>query len=195
MIKKLISGAVIAGLITFVWNVVSWAVLPWHAVTYRGFEDESVVVRAIQQNARSEGMYAAPYAKPIPEGMHVDEARAIQASVREKLRTGPIVLVSIQPQRRSSFVTPFILALGIQVRAGWMITWLLLHARMARFWPRVCFVVVAALAGAVLGHLPNWNWWGFSDAYTLSEVAGIAEGWLLAGLALAGIVGPQGASA
>jgi hypothetical protein len=37
-------------------------------------------------------------------------------------------------------------------------------------------------------HLNDWNWWGFSTAYTLMQLGAVFIGWLLAGLVMAKFV-------
>ena len=74
-----------------------------------------------------------------------------------------------------------------EVLSAFLLTGLLLRLRLAGYWDRVKFVLLFALAAAVIAHLPNWNWWGFPLDYTLVGMADILIGYFLAGLVLAKI--------
>jgi hypothetical protein len=53
------------------------------------------------------------------------------------------------------------------------------------YWRRVLMSTVVGLAIAIVGHLPAWNWWGFSLQYTLIEIADLVIGFTLAGVLIA----------
>ena len=72
-----------------------------------------------------------------------------------------------------------------------LLTWLVLQIRAPGYGARVGFVVIAALAGGIICHLPNWNWWGFSTSYTAVTLADVVVTWLLAGLVIAKVTAPK----
>jgi hypothetical protein len=51
-------------------------------------------------------------------------------------------------------------------------------------------VAVAALAGAIICRMPDWNWHGYSSSYTAVQVIDTFIGWLLVGFALAALTIP-----
>jgi len=59
----------------------------------------------------------------------------------------------------------------------------------------VAFLAVAGLAASVISDLPNWNWWGYSAAYTAVNLVDYTLTWLLAGLVIAKVAKPQSAAA
>ena len=58
---------------------------------------------------------------------------------------------------------------------------------------RVAFLAVVGLSASVIVDLPNWNWWGFSGAYTAVNLADSMLTWLFAGLIIAKVVKPANA--
>jgi len=60
MVKKLLLGTVLGGLIVFAWGAISWMVLPWHAATLQAFTNEAAVSKVIQANAPQPGVYFLP---------------------------------------------------------------------------------------------------------------------------------------
>ena len=68
-----------------------------------------------------------------------------------------------------------------------------LWPRGLTFGGRVGFVAMAALAAGVFIHVPYWNWYGFSTAYTLVQMAELVVGGLLSGIVIAWATKPVGA--
>lgn len=191
MAKRIFAAGIIGGLIAFLWSCVSWAILPWHETTYRGFLDQEVVSRVLAESAPEPGVYALPYPAPIPAGTSIDQARAMQAAFRERFKTGPIIFAAVQPRGVSSVATRWIVALATPMMAALLFAWMLSQTSGLSYWRRVWFIVVAAVSAGVLIQLPYWNWWGFPAGYTLQAVADLAEGWFLAGLVIAALVKPH----
>lgn len=189
--KKVLVGACLGGMVPFVWSVVSWTFVPWHERQYLSFADQNAVAQVLVANAPQPGVYALPYAGPIPAGTSEAEARAVQAAFQERFKSGPIVLAAVRPRGVESVARHWVVAVATPMAVAFLLTWLLLQTTGLSYWWRVAFVVVAALAGASLVHLPYWNWWGFSTAYTAQALADVVEGWFLAGLVIARVAAPN----
>jgi lipoprotein signal peptidase len=71
---------------------------------------------------------------------------------------------------------------------------LLLQTTGLSYARRVAFLAVIGLAASVIVDLPNWNWWGFSGAYTVVNVADSMLTWLVAGLVISKVVKPANAA-
>ena len=86
-------------------------------------------------------------------------------------------------------------ALIIQVlrlmAAAFLLTWLLLRTSGLSYARRVTFLAVTGLAASVIVDFPNWNWWGFSGAYTAVSLADSTITWLVAGLVIAKVAKPK----
>jgi hypothetical protein len=69
--------------------------------------------------------------------------------------------------------------------AAALLTWLLLQTTGLSYARRVVFLAVVGLASSVIVDLPNWNWWGFSGAYTAVNLVDFTLMWLFAGFVIA----------
>jgi hypothetical protein len=180
--KKIILGALVGGLIVFVWGAVSWMVLPWHEATLGAFGDEQAVADVVRANAASSGVYFLPNMHAQTQGGEAAEAR---------YRTGPLVFAAVRLGGAEGMGAQLLGSLIIQVLAAGFLSWLLLQMRTASYAGRLGVVAVVTLFASVAVHLPYWNWWHFSAAYTVVAVADLLIGWLAAGLFLARITAPR----
>lgn len=189
MIKSLTLGALLGGIIVFVWSAASWIVLPWHATSLRPFQNEDAVARMIAENVPQSGVYAYPLSRT--EGMTPEQKKAAEATGVEKMKKGPFLFVSVRREGFESLTGLYAIGvLGAMIEA-FLLTWLLLQTRPRSYWGRVIFVVISALSGAVIIALPEWNWWSFSTAYTATVFGDVVIGWFLAGLVIAKFAAPK----
>lgn len=182
--KKFIKGAVIGGVIVFLWCLVSWMILPWHAMVFNSFTDENSVANAIRDNAPVSGVYILPntYSYNASTSTSTMEQGLIM------MQTGPTMFASIQVNGMGSrTVKPFIVSLIIQIIGAGIVTWMLLQTKGLNYRQKVWFVTLFGIAIGVLGVLPGWNWWSLSAGYAITLFADLLVGWLLAGFALAKI--------
>ncbi len=192
MTKNLALGAILGGLVAFLWGAVSWMALPWHESTLRVFKDENAVARALVDNASGSGVYILPSGGHQP-GMTKEQKKEAETAAWEKMKKGPFVFAVVERGGVASLARPMILGLVIQIVGAFLFTWLLQRTSGLSYVGRVGFIVIAALAGAVISELPNWNWWGFSTGYTIVILADVVIGWLLAGLVIARLTAPRAA--
>lgn len=85
------------------------------------------------------------------------------------------------------FLTQFIVAL--------LATYLLLQTCGLSYKSRVVFVTAIGVIIFVGGHVDEWNWWSFSNAYMLMQFGALAIGWFLASLVIAKFVSGKAAAA
>jgi hypothetical protein len=183
----LLIGAVSGGAVAFVWGAISWMALGWHQATFRRFRDEDEVARVLRENAAESGLYSFPEGPEQRPGMTAEERQAAENAVWEKMKQGPLVMAVIQNRGFGSLPKYLTGAFAIYTLASLLLTWLLLQTTGLGYGERVAVVAVAALAGAVMCRLPDWNWHGFPASYTAVTVADTVIGWTLVGLVLAAI--------
>lgn len=182
MYKKLIKSALIGGVTVFIWSMLSWMVFPWHAQTYFKFTDEAEVAKVLKENALESGMYILPNTSHYSNNTPTKEIRKAE----EILKTGPFVFASIKLGGMQKMgITILMISLCSYILAAAMISWMLLQTQGLRFLEKALFVTMIGLLAAVLGILPDWNWWHFSTAYTLITCLDLVIGWALAGLLMA----------
>lgn len=184
MVKSLVLGTILGGFVAFVWSTVSWEVLGWHEKTMIGFENQDEVSAVIASHATGDGTYILP-AMPSTRGMSSEQKKKAEAELIEKMQKGPIMVAAVRRGGFGSYARGIVIQLLSLMAAAFLLTWLLLQTSGLRYARRVAFLAVSGLAASVIVDLPNWNWWGFSGAYTAVNLADSTITWLLAGLAIA----------
>jgi hypothetical protein len=194
MLKSLILGAILGGLIAFVWSAISWSILPWHLKRLRSFQSEDEVIAIIASHAPESGNYLLPTGPP-QEGMNAEQKKAAQEIRAQKMQQGPLVFAAIRKEGFGSFPKVLLTQLLCQMFAALLLTWMLLQTTGLSYARRVAFLAVAGVAASVIADLPNWNWWAFSGAYTAVNLIDYTLTWFLAGLVIAKVAKPHTAAA
>ena len=175
MMKKIVLGTLLGGILMFTWSAISWELLPWHTSAFGAFSNEDTLTQDVIAGAKEAGMYSIP-------GL-------LESNVsKEKLIKGPFIFASVRPGPMGPVAPMFIGQVLIQFGAALIATLLLIRARGLGFIGRVLFVAGIGLAGAMAAFLPEMNWWGFAANYTLVNVADMTIGFALAGVGLAKVV-------
>ena len=179
--KPLLLSSLLGAVVAFLWGMISWMVLPWHDAQIKKFTDEAKVAEVVKANAPVHGIYVMPYS---------DKTQSMEQAMRA-MQAGPFAYAVVRPgEKNVSMGTRMAISFGIQFVGAFLLSALLLCVRPMRYWGRVMFVVLAALAGGILSHLPPWNWWETPDHWTLTHLADLAIGWALAGMVLARFANP-----
>jgi hypothetical protein len=190
MIKSLLLGTIVGGVVTFLWSWVSWDVLTWHEKPLLKFQNEAEVMAMITSHTTASGVYILPGKTPT-EGMTPEQKKAAEAADMEKMKTQPIVFAAIRRNGFPSMAQGLVIQLLCQMAAAFLLTWLLLQTSGLSYGKRVMFLAITGLTASVIVDLPNWNWWGFSGAYTVVNLTDFTLTWLLAGLAIAKVAKPR----
>ena len=189
MAKQLVLGSVLGSITLFVWSAMAWMLIPWPGEPLRSFANEDAVEQAIAANAPTSGNYLLPNAER--KGLTSDQ----QQKAMEKMARGPMMFASVRREPMGSmgkymviqFITQFIVAL--------LATFLLLQTSGLSYAGRVVFVTAIGIIVFVGGHVDEWNWWSFSNAYMLMQLGAIVIGWFLASLLMSAVVQGKPAAA
>lgn len=159
--KFLVSGTIVGGIVLFFWGFVVNAMLPWPGEELRGFTDDSAVTEVLRVNAPANGVYLSD--------------------------SGIFAAVAFMPDL-SSRTASFLPYLAVEVLndffIAFLLTALLLKSGPASPIKGATFLAIAALAAGAAGPISDWNWYGFSTAYTTKAIFELVAGWLLLGFML-----------
>ena len=164
--RFLLTGAVAGGLIIFMWGLVSHIAVPWPGEPLKDFSDPQPMLEALKAHTSGNGVYL---------DLH-----------------GVFAAVNLRPDMSDQsdlFGPRLVIQLLIEIAAALLLSLLVLGCRITSPAGGAGLGVVAALAAGVELLLPSWNWFNFSTAYAVSEMADIVIGWTLAGLALGWLAG------
>ena len=190
MIRSLVLGCILGGLAAFAWSSISWKLLGWHEKSVHSFRNEDEVAAVISSHAMQSGVYLLP-SGPSQKGMTAEQTKAEQAAIMEKMQKGPIVFAAVRSGGFGSYTRGMLIQLLSLMVAAFLLTWLLLQTKGLSYGRRVLFLAVAGLSASVIVDLPNWNWWGFSGAYTAVNLVDFTLNWLFAGLVIAKVAKPR----
>lgn len=188
MTKSLLLGALLGGLTAFIWSSISWEVLGWHETPMLAFQNEDEVAAVIASHTTQSGIYLLPGAA---EGLTAEQKKAAQTAQMEKMQKGPIMFAAVRREGYGSFTRGLIVQLLSLIAAALLLTWLVLQTSGLSYARRVVFLGVVGLSASVIVDLPNWNWWGFSGAYTVVNLVDFSLMWLLAGLVITQVAKPR----
>jgi len=178
-LKTLIRGAVIGGVIYFVWTNISWMALGWHNAYKKPVPNESAVAEVIRSEFPEEGLYFIPW----------HDKDGDPEVLQQKMETGPFAFMMIQPKGMSFNMGAFMgRSFLLNCLMAMLATWLLLHTSGLSFCQKVGFVIGVGLCGSSWMVFANWNWWGYPNTYLIVNILDLIAAWTLVGLGLSKFV-------
>jgi hypothetical protein len=187
MAKRLALGSLLGGIVLFVWSAIAWMVIPWPGEPLRSFTNEDAVVQAVTANAPRSGNYLLPN-EPKRTGMTDEQYKAARQMAMDRMTRGPMIFAVVRLEPMGSTTRPLIIQFLTQLVLALMATFMLLQTRGLTYAGRVAFVTAIGVIIFVGGHVEEWNWFSFSNAYMVMEFGAIVIGWLLASLVIAALV-------
>ena len=177
-------AAILGALVLFVWSALAWMVIPWPGEPLRGFTNEDAVVQTIKANVPRSGNYLLPMEVKRTSGMTDEQYRTALQNAENRMIQGPMIFASVRLEPMGSMARYMVIGFITDVIAVLLACILLLQTNAASYPARVGFVAGLGILIFVGGHLDEWNWWGFSNAYMLMQFGVIVIGWILAGLVI-----------
>ncbi len=187
MVKPILLGGLLGGLLLFIWGAFSWMLLPWHTNTLKKFSNEDVVAVTLNAYAPEPGVYYLPNASGAAG---TEEKSVVTEEARPAMAEGPIVFATIQA-RAADMGGQMARGLVTHIMAAMLVCWIVLQAGQVSFARRFGLVLVFSVAASLVGLVPGWIWLGFSTDYTLVGIADMLISWALAGLVIAWATAPR----
>ncbi len=189
MIKKIILGGILAGVLMFAWSSLAHTVLPIGAMGISSTPNEDAVLTVLRTNLPASGMYFIP----VHQLMEAEKASGAdrQKAMDEwqgKYGGGPSAVMvyratgaSVMEVRQlvCEFLADLVAGL-IMAFALWMAL-----ARVHSFGGRVGFIALIGLLPWLIVDASNVNWYGFPTAYAIGQLLDQGVGAILAGIGLA----------
>jgi hypothetical protein len=185
MVKRIILGGLLGGILLFNWGYVAHMVLPTGEMGVHVIPDEATVVGPIRNAIKEPGFYLFP---GMEKGRTASESE--QQAWQEKVKQGPVGVLIVRPQGGEGLSPRLLLTeLGTNVASALLAALLLAQVRVtAGYWTRVGFVALLGVFAFVTVLVPYWNWYNFPADFLATEAIEHIAGWFLAGLVLAAIV-------
>lgn len=193
MVKSLVLGGLLGGIVAFCWSAISWTVLTWHNPTMNSFTNEAAVAQVLTENAPRGGMYWLPGVPAGFDRMTGDEKKAAEKLMEERTRTMPFLYGVVQQRANNDMTRQMGGSVLFDILAALLITGLLMRTAGMSYLGRVMFIVTVALAAGIIAEVPHWVWWHFDTSWTVVALADIVIAWFLAGLVIAKVAAPKAA--
>jgi hypothetical protein len=188
MAKRLALGSLLGGIVLFVWSAIAWIVIPWPGEPLRAFTSEDAVIQAVKANAPRSGNYLLPIEPKRTPGMTDEQYKAAGQAAMDRMTRGPMLFSVVRLEPMGSTTRPLVIQFLTQLVLALMASFLLLQTGRLSYKGRVVFLTVLGVIIFVGGHVDEWNWWSFSNAYMLMQFGAIVIGWLLASFVIAAFV-------
>ena len=178
---RVLLGAILAGVVIFVWGFVFWGLIPAPSWSYRSVPESQIEPLGVSIKALERGTYVYP----TPE----------MEDVAEKHKAGPIYLVSVIPDGYD-MGDPVIYGEGIAhtvlaaLFAGVLLSWA--NPALCCYSHRVAFVALLGFFASMWSEPIQSIWFMRTCGASTWHVIYAAIAWFLAGLIMAAIVtGPK----
>lgn len=191
MTRSLVLGAVLGGVVVFVWSAVSWMLLPWHESSMRSFTDEAAVAQVIMDNAPSGGMFMIPGMPPGYASMSQAQKDSCAAAMAQMKAAGPYLYGVVWRGVKEDMGRQMGIGLLFDILAALLVTMLVMRTGGMSWGGRVMFIVTAALAVCLIGLAPNWIWWHHPSGDVIVSMADVLIAWTLAGMVIAKVAAPR----
>src|SRR5260370_28562083 len=127
MVKQLVLGTILGGIVLFVWSFIAWTFVPWPGEPLLSFTNDEAVVAAIKANAARSGNYLLPNEVKRTAGMTDEQYKAAQQAAMNKMSRGPVIFAAIRLEPFGSMVKPLVIKFITQLVAAFLATFLLLQ--------------------------------------------------------------------
>ena len=144
MIKRIVLGAMVGGVVMFIWGALAWMVLPLHTPTIKEVPNEDAMRAVIRENVKEPGFYALP-GWGHHEGMTKEQHDAAMKVQELKYKEGPRGVMVLLPSGADAYMSKtFVTGIVLNVLVSFVAAWLLSKALggLHSYGARVQFVVV-----------------------------------------------------
>lgn len=186
--NRVIVAGLLGGVVLFVWQFISWTILPWHNMTIHSIAEGDEIVEILRAQELQSGVYHFP---GMPEG---DNSEAAMNAWAERYKQGPNINFMAYSAVGQDHEDPmqFIWGLIFNILAASLAAWMLMGAlgSTGSFMKRTLLVTALGVFVVLTTTLPNWNWWAFPGDYSVVMAIDYIVNWFLAGLVIAWRIKP-----
>jgi len=181
--KKVIIASLVATLIVFVYQALSWMVLPFHTNSMEYLPQQDTVLALLDTYATEDGVYRMPGTPP-------DLSQADHENMMAEMEGKPWAMVHFHKSYHNSMGSAMVIGILLNLFAALIVSWLLSRCTgFTTFLSRWLAVMAFAVFSVLQADLMDWNWWQTPASYLTGEVIDTLLGWALAGLWLGWYMG------
>jgi len=190
MSRNILLAGILGGVALFAWESVAHMALPLGEAGIRTFGDrEGLMMAALKDNIKESGFYFFPGPEDRPGMTKEQKAKSMEAAM-QRMASQPTGIMIVHPHGRPpNMATMLPIQLAGDVVAMLVAAWMLDQAVMLKSYAgRVLVVSLMGLIPTLQTDMPQWNWYGFPDAYFAAQFLVHLAGFAAGGLVLARMV-------
>jgi hypothetical protein len=177
---RILIAGVLGAIAMFIWATIAHVATPLASAGLKGVPNEAAVSAAMHRNLGDKpGLYFIPFATGT-------DAQTM-ARQEAKLRVEPSALVAYQPPGSQAMGRQLGVEFTLELIESFLTAALL--ATAAGFAPRLAMAAMIGAVAAIATNFSYWNWYGFSLEYTLANAFTELMKFVVAGLAIAVVLG------
>jgi hypothetical protein len=179
--KRAIIAALIGAIILFVYQALSWTVLPVHKDFSRYSKNQDAALSALSANLKRGGVYFLPGLPPGASSKEHEEQTA-------KMEGKPWAIVEYHPSYHNDMTTSMIKGLLINFFAVLVVALTLNYGAFNSFRSRFLVAAGFLVFAIFMSRLTDWNWWQtpvhaltgeIIDMVVMGLLLGVWMGWFM----------------
>jgi hypothetical protein len=178
--KNIVIGSVVAAVVVFVYQAMSWMVLGVHSNTLKYSAQQDAVLAALSQNLSEDGVYAIPN---VPPGTSAEKEEEFSKSLVGK----PAAVVHFQSRYSMNMGTQMLFGFIIDLIAAFSVAYVMwtVREKLPGFGSKLALAIAFAGFTILQSSLMMANWWNTPGHYLSGEIIDHVVGWGLGGAWLA----------
>ncbi len=173
--KKLFIGAIVGGIIIFIWQFLSWSLINLHKPAQQFTPNQDVVMNVLKEQLQEGGYYMPG----LPEGTSMDEYKKLMEDSKGK----PWASIQYHKSNDTNMGTNMILGVVINILTVWLLCWILAKMNAPTFTTILTASLFAGLIVFFNAAYSNHIWYQSFDIW--AHFIDAIVSWGLCGLWLA----------
>lgn len=174
--SKFVLSVLTATLILFVWNAVTWMVLPFHSNTHNNIPEQAIDFGVLKKELHKDGIYHYP-------GLPSDNSTDSWQKLEEKLKSGPRITLMVYKSGQTDLfsIKQFLLNICFNFITSLLTLTLLTKLALKN---RASFIYITLSIGLIVCFaktLPLMTWYLFPLDYVLTELLDTIISFILIG--------------
>lgn len=175
--KRKIVSLIVGTLILFIWNALSWMVLPFHSNSLNSIPDNAINTELLKEHLTKDGVYHYP-------GFPKKDTPQALSEMEKRIETGPRITLMVFKRGRTELFSMLSFLGSIAIN---FVTVLLLYflIQLSRVQTSKSILLMTLFVALIIGFasvLAQMNWYLFPLDYTLLNVLDHLIPFLLVGL-------------
>lgn len=175
--KRKIISLIIGTLILFIWNALSWMVLPFHSNTLNSIPDNAINAELLKEHLLKDGVYHYP-------GFPTEDTPQALKEMENRIETGPRITLMVFKRGKTELFSllSFLGSVAINFVTVLLLYFLIQISRVHTTKSILLMTLFAALIIGFASDLAQMNWYLFPLEYTILNVLDHLIPFLLVGL-------------